>query len=261
MEWRAVEVAAFLGAGAWIPQVASWIAKAATKPTLTIIPDKAASIGFTTYGPIFNLHLALAVDKKDTILTKLKVNLRHDAGDQREFTWRGMTETFSAIRDQSGIQQGRIEKDQAAIALKITTANLTEKFFRFQEDRFEQHISPILKEAVKHKNYLESQDPHYHDTFLRSERYRALVDAHRECFWWRAGKYEVRFLVQSTQRPRVVPPMFEFDLTQTDVDFLESNLRMIDPSFEQQVKEGLPDYTIQRIAWAWRDPILRAPKT
>ncbi|MEE9269388.1 MAG: hypothetical protein V3V49_03920 [Candidatus Krumholzibacteria bacterium] len=177
------EIAAFVGAAAWLPHLITWTYKAATKPRLTIIPDKTAQIGFTTLGPILNVRLALVVESKDVIVTKLFVKLRHETGEQREFSWRGMTETLSAIRDRSGIQQGSFEKDQAAIALKVSTSTLVEMFFRFREEKFSEHVDPLFQEALRHKNYLESQKTDYHDDFLKSEKYFALVNAHKELFW------------------------------------------------------------------------------
>lgn len=259
MSLTAIDVAAIVGAGAWLPQVVGWIHRAATKPTLTVVPDKTASIGFTAYGPIFNLQLALAVDRKDIIVTRLGFKLIHDTGEQREFSWRGMTETFSAIRDNSGIEQGRFEKDQTAIALKVTTGGLVEKFFRFQEDKFWHHVEPILKAAVQHKKFLESQKPNYHDEFLRSKEHHLLVNAHKEFFGWRAGTYKVLFSIDSSHRPRVRPPRFEFELSQADVDALRTNLDLIGPNYEQQVRAGVPGNDSTTISFVWRNPNLRTP--
>ena len=256
MPLTTAEIAAFVGAGAWLPQVFTWIHKATTRPKLTIIPAKAAEIGFTTFGPIFNLRLALAVDRNDIIVTKLSVRLIHENGEHREFSWQGMKQTFSAIHDRSGIQQGSVEKDQVAIALKIRTSDLAELFFRFQEDRFDKHVNPIQREAEKHRQYLESQKKDYHDEFLRSEKYCALVNAHKEFFWWRPGTYQVKFVAESSQKLRMGPGKFEFELTPADVDALRANLNLIAASYEQQVKAALPGYSGSPVRWAWRNPVL-----
>jgi hypothetical protein len=187
------ETAAFVGAAAWLPQVGTWIYKAATRPRLTIITPKTAEIGFTSFGPIFNVNLALATDRKDIVLTKLSVLLEHENGDQREFTWRSMSETYSALRDQSGLTQGSVAKDQTAIALKVTTNNLVEKFFRFQEDEFEKRIHPVMGTAVRRKEFLEGKGgADYRDEFLRGMEFEELISAHKEMFWWRPGKYRVK---------------------------------------------------------------------
>lgn len=250
----AVEIAAFVGAAAWLPQAITWIYKAATRPTLAVLPDAAAEIGFTSYGPIFNVRLALAVDKKDIVITKLSIKLVHENGERRELSWRGMTETLSSIRDKSGIQQGVFEKEHPAIALKVNTAGLVNQYFRFQEDRFHGHVEPVQQAAVEHLDYLRSSDEDYHDVFLRSERFRELVDACKGSFWWQAGKYRMTFEVESTQKPKMARNTLAFSLKKADVDALRGNLEILEANYEHNLKFGLPGFDKQAPAYAWRNP-------
>ncbi len=52
------DIVAYLGAAAWLPQILNWIFIYFTKPAVTITPDKFASLGYTTFGSIFNLRLS-----------------------------------------------------------------------------------------------------------------------------------------------------------------------------------------------------------
>ena len=52
------EIAAYIGAAAWLPQIAAWIYRSVIKPKLRVIPNQFAEVGFTTYGPIFNVRMA-----------------------------------------------------------------------------------------------------------------------------------------------------------------------------------------------------------
>ena len=64
MNMNSTEVAAYLGAMAWIPQILKWGYRSIIKPVITITPEKSVSIGFTVLGPIFNLRLSINVDRK-----------------------------------------------------------------------------------------------------------------------------------------------------------------------------------------------------
>ena len=60
----ATDIVAYLGAAAWIPQIVKWLYNLYTRPIITITPEKSASVGYTMFGPIFNLRLSINVDKK-----------------------------------------------------------------------------------------------------------------------------------------------------------------------------------------------------
>ena len=248
------EIVAYVGAAAWLPQVITWIYKAATRPTLAVLPDDRGEIGFTSYGPIFNVRLALAVDKKDVVLTKLGMKLVHENGEHRELSWRGMTETFSSIRDKSGIRQGVLEKDHPAIALKVNTTGLIVQDFKFREDRFQDHIDPVAESAVRHLEFLRSKGSSYRDEFLASEQFRDLVNTCKENFWWQAGKYRMTFVAESMHKPRLARDSFRFSLKKADADALRNNLELLDTYYECNLKLGLPGFDKQTPAFGWRYP-------
>ncbi|NIW14974.1 MAG: hypothetical protein GWN31_13825, partial [Candidatus Thorarchaeota archaeon] len=76
------EIAAYIGAGAWLPHIASWIHRQFSVPVVKIIPDAQIELGYSSYGPIFNLNLALSTTRKDILIDKIGVNLRHEEGDK-----------------------------------------------------------------------------------------------------------------------------------------------------------------------------------
>jgi hypothetical protein len=99
------DIVAYLGAAAWFPQIFNWVYIYFTKPVLTITPDKFASIGHTTFGPIFNLRLSINVDKKDTLIDFIGIELCHQNGSKHNFEWMGMTEFFSEVKNNKGENQ------------------------------------------------------------------------------------------------------------------------------------------------------------
>lgn len=257
MNETAAGILAFVGAAAWLPHIGTWLYKWIKRPTLTIIPHENPEIGYTSLGPIFNLQLALAVDKEDTLVTKLGVILTHASGQTRTFSWHGMSETFSSLRDELGVQQATLEKDQVAIALKVSTVGLIEKKFRFHEDKFKDALTPMLKTANEHQRYLrEARGDQYADEFLKSEPYHKLVTSTREMFWWQAGQYRIVFTAESHGKPKLKQRTVHFSLTQPEVDDLRNNTEKVTQEYEESVRSGLPQHERKRIDWTWKYPTI-----
>lgn len=251
MKYNAGEIAGFIGAAAWIPHVVSVLRKYFTVPKVLFVPDKDVEVGFTTLGPIFNLKLAVSVDKEDVVLTDFGVKLQHEDGEVRHFTWRGAIERFSEIRDQSGTTQF-VEKDQSPIAMKVKTSELPERFFRFQEDKFHQKVAPVLQEATNYQDFLRSQWPDYQDELMQSEKIHALITSFREGFWWKAGRYTVSFHAKSPKhRIEIEVKEFAFGLKQQQVEDLRNNLQALNDEVEWIVKNGTPGFQKQRPHMAW----------
>lgn len=140
----AADIAAWIGAAAWLPQIASWVHARFVRPLVRIMPDRSVSVGFTGYGPIFNVRVAIASERRDAILDKIAVTLRHEGGDQHELAWVSHREKFSQITDNQGNYQV-VERDQPAIALQVHTAILAEKFILFQEPSFREKARPLVE--------------------------------------------------------------------------------------------------------------------
>jgi hypothetical protein len=94
MNMSSTEIAAYLGAMAWIPQILKWGYTAVIKPAITISPEKSVSIGFTVFGPIFNLRLSINVDRKDTLIDFIGVKLVHEDGASHSFEWARAWQSF-----------------------------------------------------------------------------------------------------------------------------------------------------------------------
>mgnify|MGYP007040716840 FL=1 len=155
---KAEELAAYIGAAAWMPQILTWIYRAVTKPKLRIVPDAKGEVGFTTYGPIFNIRMAFFVENRDLIIDGVTLSITHADGDEHEMRWAGLGETFSEITDGKGNRQ-IVSKDQTPIAIKVPTQALVEKFVRFQEPRFHAADEPTTRALVTHFNFLKQKSP------------------------------------------------------------------------------------------------------
>lgn len=245
------EIAAYIGAAAWLPQIAVWIYRAAVKPKLRVIPNQFAEVGFTTYGPIFNVRMAFLVENRDLIIDGLELTVRHEDGESRNFKWAGLGETFSEITDAAGNRQ-IVSKDQSPIAIKVAAQALLEKFVRFQEPRFHQADSVTTRALVTHFNFLKQKSP---ETFvadvLASKEYFSVVEGRQKWFAWKPGKYDLKLQPTSPQKFKLVDPNFSFELTPSDVEHMRKNIEVIETEIRNVISSNLPDYKPQTLQWQW----------
>ena len=87
IDWIAV-----LGALAWTPHLIGMFKQWIIKSKIRVITHRNAEIGFTTFGPIFNIRLAFAVEHRDIVVSDLKIRLKHESGEEKVFEWQGITQ-------------------------------------------------------------------------------------------------------------------------------------------------------------------------
>ena len=251
----AADIAAWIGAAAWAPQIAGWVYRRFITPRVTIIPDNRVSIGFTNFGAIFNVRVAISADRADAILEQIAVSLVHDAGDHHEFAWVSLRETFSQIVDEQGGKQ-TVERDQPAIALKVSTALLSEKFILFQEPSYHAARQPVVDRLIESHNHLRSTSPTFQDDTVKSKEMFDLTQFHQARFWWQPGRYTVRFSIKSPNRAKLATGSFAFTLLKADVDAIRGNLEQLRADWEDRILSGAPGHTRREIFWSWREPVL-----
>ena len=245
------EIAAYIGAAAWMPQILTWIYRSVTKPKLRIIPDAHAEVGFTSYGPIFNLRMAFFVETRDLIINGLTLSVTHSDGDEHLMKWAGLGETFSEITDSKGNRQ-IVSKDQTPIAIKVSNQFLLEKFVRFQEPRFHETDSYATRALVMHFNFLKqkSPDPFVHEV-LKSKELYSVVEQRQKWIWWKSGRYVVSITPTSPQKFKQVEKTFSFELTEVDLDKLRKNIPYIKLELENIINSNLPNQESHQISWQW----------
>ena len=245
------DVIAYLGAAAWIPQIITWGYNAITKPVLTITPDRTVSIGHTIFGPIFNLRLSINVDKKDTLIDFIGIEVQHESGAKHTLEWTGMTEFFSEVKNSAGDNQ-IIQRDIVPISVKLSTLSLIERFFRFQDSSFISVNKVEVDKLTEHQQFMRKKNAAYHDDFLNSKEVDAYIKFMRSNFYWQAGSYSVSFLVRSPAPSKLQPCKYQFKLTQDNVDMLKNNLDEVKADIEHFIKKGdVPDFDGKPGNWGW----------
>lgn len=254
---RPEEIAAYIGAAAWLPQIATWIYRSLTKPTVTLVPDKFAEVGFTSYGPIFNLRMMLSSENKSLVIDGFELVLRHSDGDVHTLRWSGLLETFSEITDSAGNRQV-VSRDQTPIALKIGTESLSEKFIRFQEPRFHEIDRPATLDLVAHVNFLRQSSPDETiEKTLNSKELFSILENRKKAFWWKPGRYQIEARLSSTSKFNIANSKFCFDLTSVDIDRLKWNISTIENELRNIIQASVKDFKAMPINWNWANVDIR----
>lgn len=248
------DIAAYIGAAAWVPQIVGWIYKKFTKPIVTVILNDNAEVGFTNHGPTFRVAMAILAEKKALMLSGLDLILQHSDGDIHTLRWAEFTENFSATTDISGNRQTTYPS-QPAIALNISTDSLVEKSVFFQEPRYRETFNPAMSKLVSHLNFLLFNKPdNYKSEVFSSKEFHEAVNVHEKSFWWKHGRYHVSLILYSSQTLEIRPLYsYYFDFDDTDISILKTNIAKFKEDLKGSLSDGLPvkwnnmNFTLKKI--------------
>ena len=244
------EVAAYVGAAAWLPQIVSLIYKAIVKPKVTIIPEKQVEIGYTAFGPIFNLRLAVSAPKKETVIDYVGASIHHEDGSEHKLEWHGMRETFSQITDASG-NMGFVEREYSPIALVLYRFGVIERLFRFQDPAFHSKEKVLLRKATDYQVFLKSKKADYHQELLDSKQVHDTVDFYQQYFFWKAGKYTLRFSIRSPNKVILTDSHYLFELKSYEVEDLKKNLSNFRTVASNLIKSDIDGFKPEEVKWRW----------
>jgi hypothetical protein len=246
-----VDIAAYIGAAAWAPQIVSWIYQWYVTPQIEVVTGRFASLGYTRFGPIFNLNLGFFAKRKAALIDSLQAVLVHEDGDRHIFQMEGMNETMSDIADASGTKT-TVSKEQATLAFRVGTEVFLERFVRFQETKFHATFDPLVQDAGTAIQFERKKGGDIYSRIAGLKEVSAILDHYEKYFWWKAGTYEVTFRMASPERIKVSPQRFEIRVTQADVDSLRRNITQFAPEYENLIRAGEQGYTFQAVFWDWR---------
>lgn len=227
MSYTPEQLAAFVGAAAWIPHIATWIHKYFSRPQITLIPDESCEIGYTTLGTVVNIRLAISGSLRDVLFEKFRVELQHESGERRTLHWRGTKETISQIRDATGIRE-TVEREESGIAVKVRPDALVDRVFRFQDIAFQQEIRVPQEDLSAHLAHLRFQGGDVHNAYRNSDKLETLVSRTRAKFTWRPGKYRASFHCEAIEdKVRLRSENCQFELLPNNIDHLQLNLALL----------------------------------
>ncbi len=256
-----IDVVAIVGAAAWTPQIGKWVYSFFTKPKLSIYLHSQPEIGYTSYGPIFNMSCALLSKHKDAILNKLSVVLRHDSGASYTFDWAGLSEDLSEIQDNIGSTLS-IRRSSLPLVIKVLHTGVAQMFVRFQHGQFKANLRKATVSAQDRLNFMKTagklNTEEEVEALTSEQEYDEVMKLLHSEFIWRAGKYTVTFEFGSPNKFKYEKSEYTFELNQDDIENLRKNLDTMKLALIQGAKAAsLSGYKAKPINWVWRNPELR----
>jgi hypothetical protein len=161
-----------------------------------------------------------------------------------------MRETFSEIKDQSGNMQF-VERDYSPIALVLSRFGVIERFFRFQAPTFHSKHKTLLRVATDHQAYLRTTKPDYHEELLKSKQVHEVFEFYDQYFFWKSGRYTVKFSVKSPSKVILSESKYVFELKAYEVDDLKKNLPIIKIEATNIVKSDIEGFKPEVVKWRW----------
>jgi hypothetical protein len=235
------ELAAYIGAAAWLPQIAQWIAKLVTKPKLKLMLAPTVSLGYTNEGPWINLTVALSAERQDALITNITVRVIHERGEERLLTWRVIRETYFDIQSPTG-ESIRFDKRQPALALKVSIEILVEKVIAFLDDTFKAQSQDVLARLLEHGQYLKEQVDKTGEGLVKSKEFVQAQDFFKNNLFWKEGKYTFEIDIFELKRRSPYRERFTLLLTKPDVERLKVNLNSIEPYLRKATLDDESQY-------------------
>jgi hypothetical protein len=256
MNWVAI-----IGAAAWTPHIIEWLYKFFTRPKITLYPHKNPSIGYTIFGPIINIDLALLSGNREITLNNFSINIKHENGAEFTFDWNGLSESLSEIQGPSGLPTS-IKKEYLPLVVRIVPLGLAQALVRYQYEPFKRKYRDAVQAvdsrflALRKAGKINTEKDI--DGLTSEREVSELFDLINSEFIWVAGNYTLMFDFKSPSKFSYVKKKYTFSLTQEDVDELRKNIDGIKLSLAETAKTiALKDYEAKEISWIWRNPELQ----
>ncbi len=223
------ELASIIGAAAWLYPLGVLAHKLITKPKVSVLTDEYAELGYSTYGPIVNIRLAFTSERKDAVIEKVELIVKHKEGDTHTLTWKSLEETEMELRPISGIGGGTLSKSDAAIALRVSTSLVSQKKVGFHDNGFTSEMREVdqkLKKQIAHLTLTNKEK--LLENLVASSEYRDYMAFLKHKMYWRVGQYTIilKAFIYSVKNP--FETIFSVDLDEIDVDSLSKNCEIVE---------------------------------
>ena len=247
-----LDVVAILGALAWTPHIFKVISNIFSVAKVRVIAQRTTEIGFTTFGPIFNIRLAFAVETKDIVISEIKLRLTHEGGDEKLFSWQGIVQHMGRMTLPNAVMP--YEKESSVLAIKLNQKDIEERFIRFQDPLYIDGQREYLYRADKKRSYLIAESKYDPKAFLREPEMAEIYNFNKHSFPWKIGKYCVKIEISSPEKFKVIDNKFEFNLSSMEVEMLQKNKEFLELDYKRFVYVPLEDN--EEFEWQWVNPPL-----
>ena len=240
------QILALLGAMSWLGILSNIIIRLITKPALEIISDKEIEIGYTTYGPIFNLLLAFISSNKDSLIKNVELTITHENKDVHSLSWEWFEETLH----ETALLETNVptRKHKKAIALKVDEKSMVEIKIGFQHKLFKNESYRLLKKINQKYINIVIEGKGKPTELRKTDEYNELISLFADSFVWKVGKYTTAIKVFILGRKKPFIHHFNFELTSLDISTIFSNIEtcklIVEGEFRVVEHESYPP-------WRW----------
>lgn len=234
------DIAAYIGAAAWAPQIASWLYKKWAKPQLGVMPATTMAITYSDAGPTVKVMLSVETQRCDVVVDRVELRIRHEQGEERRLWWS---------------QIGELTQQQTSppTAIKITTTSLLDRQIVFQDTRFTAGLRKLNDAIIEHFNYLRATNSEALQLTLQSKEVHQARQSFEQGFYWKPGEYvfEIRLHSKSMRNPYT--ERFEITLSTADCDSLKANCDLFESYISAAIlaASGIPT---NLPTWKWVTP-------
>jgi hypothetical protein len=242
-----IEILAIIGALSWTYPLIMWLDRRFTRTKMEIINHKEFQIGYTSFGPILNIDLALSASKSDAFVKDISITLKHESNQTEIFKWEWFEENLMEfeIPDSGGIVP--YKKNQKAIALKVLTNTLAERRIGFQKPLYHNGYSEQYQKTFEiYQNYI-SKNVDVNELKAAKE-YIDFENFFKNNFIWKVGKYTGTLTCKVANSKKSFKKDIEFYLTNIDIRKLEANVILCLDTLENHFINDNPDFNVN---WNW----------
>ncbi len=236
------ELAAYIGAAAWLPQIGLWLYAAWARPLLRVLPAANLAISYNGLGPMLNLTAAFSAKRKDALIERMEAIVIDERGSEMRLTW-----TFvNDIQHQISVPTGEtlnIGRNQPATALNVLTTALVEKVVTFQDLEAMKAERQRTMELLDQYDYLKQADSATAlEQCRKSKEWVRALEGFKARLLWHEGKYKVIIRAKELRSTHWHEEGLSFSLSKQNADDLRSNIGMFEQMAQALLaqKEGYP---------------------
>ena len=229
MAGEIADLAAFIGAAAWLPQIVQWVYRLSLRPKVQIVCGQTVDIQFDDEGPGVDLTFALIASRRSCTAKNITARLRHGNGRTMTLEWSQLTEPIVHMwgLGQATGQAGVLARSQPAIALRLEEGTTVERGVTFQDRTLRKSLSRSNQALMELGRVATETGRQPVEHVRASNEFLALRDLFKHAFAWEVGEYELEVRV-SLFEGGAAKSRWRFALSESDVELIRRNLSALD---------------------------------
>jgi hypothetical protein len=243
------DIAAYIGAAAWLPQIGKWAYDAWMTPKLRIVPGGDVLLSYTNLGPTVQLTASLFVQRRDALIERIALDSNHELGEKRHLVWVLVSELSHQLTVPTG-EMVNFGRSQPATAIKVGTESPTDRQIVLQDPEFAKIARTFSDSVFDHYQFLKAKGEEPMRALLESKEIRPAGEYFERNFCWRPGRYTFEITLRSASLRKDHVERFELALSPGDSDRLASNCALFNEYVSATIlaEEGIPS---KLPSWKW----------